>query len=664
MIKTKSVPPKERLQTPKKGLSQSKLPYIILIILTFCIYGNSIPHDYALDDIYCISGNSFTKKGIEGIPDLFSTHYFAGFFGEKEIALAGGRYRPLSLATFALEYELFGKNPAFSHFINVLLFTFLGLLIFKILSQFLPYNSTNKWFYQFPFIATLLFLVHPIHTEVVANIKGRDEILALLFSLLALKFTFDFLKKGKKLTAFFIFLTFFLALLSKENALVFLIIIPMSIYYFQPNTPTREYFKISITLVFSAIIFLILRQNAIGGLNPADSSELMDNPFLQATTSTKYATILYTFGIYFKLLIFPHPLTWDYYPYHIPLVNFSNPIVITSIIIYLAMIFLAIAGLKKRSVISYGVLFWMISFLPVSNLLFSIGSFMAERFMFIPSLGYVIIISWLITEILPKSSLFLKYKRFVLIAVFFVFISYSLKTISRNKVWKDDFTLYTTDVITSENSAKSNNIAGQHYAYKANQTTNTDKKKIFFELAISHLKKAVVIHPNYTDALFALGNVYYDYNKNIDSTFHFYYKILDREPCEIHVFNNSMKIINGLKDMNSRIFHLSKLSENCPANYQVNLQLGQLYGEFKQNPDSSIHYMEKALKLDSTQAIPYQYLGTCYYLKNNFSLAEKMFLKSLQFDSTNTTILSYLSFTLTQLGKKEEADFYEKKINK
>src|SRR3972149_7555568 len=160
-------------------------PVIILffIILSFLYYGNTLTHEYALDDAIVINQNLFTKNGISGIQDILSYDTFTGFFGKEKKLVEGGRYRPFSLITFAIEYEFFGLSPHISHFINIALYAFTAIMLFLVLSALFAGYRQKYRFLNIPFITTLIFIIHPVHTEVVANIKGRDEILALLAAL-------------------------------------------------------------------------------------------------------------------------------------------------------------------------------------------------------------------------------------------------------------------------------------------------------------------------------------------------------------------------------------------------------------------------------------------------------------------------------------------------
>ena len=622
--------------------------YLIILLLTFLLYGNTIPNDYALDDIYSISGNQYTKKGFEGINDLLTKNYFSGFYGDMDISLAGGRYRPLSLVTFAIEYEFFGENPHINHFINVLLFALTAMLLYLILLNILKKYKYREWWFSIPFIATLLYLFHPIHTEVVANIKGRDEILSLLGALLSLWLIWKYIESKKTRNLFFAFITFFLALMSKENAITFLLIIPLTVYFFSTKK-LKNYLKIFIPLVTATGLFFWIRYSIVGGIGGTPPTELMDNPFLHASFLEKYATIFYTFAIYLKLLIIPHPLSWDYYPYHIELVGPGNIVVILSLVFFIAIGVYAILKFNKKSIFSYCILFFFISFSIVSNLVFSIGAFMAERFMYIPSLAFCILIAFVLVE---KAGKIFKakaqHRKTILAILSIVFLLYAIKTISRNTDWKDDYTLYTHDVNVSKNSAKSNNIAGQHYAYKANHTKNAVERNENFHKAISLLRKSIEIHPEYMDAMFYLGNVYYDYNKNLDSTFYYYFKILELDSSESHVFDNTHKILNNNNDIDFKIDIYSKMFAYNKADYHLNYSLGQLLGEHKNNLDTAIYFMKNAIEIDPNKADAYKFLGTVYYIKKDFKKAVKIFERAVQLDPKDERMSNYLKYAQQQ----------------
>ncbi|HKK88495.1 MAG TPA: hypothetical protein VJ917_06570, partial [Saprospiraceae bacterium] len=156
----------------------------MLFALSLLLYLNTLRHGFVLDDAIVISENKFTQQGIDGWSGILTKDTFFGFFQKegKDQLVAGGRYRPLSLLFFSFVYEIAGNNPTIFHFFNLL---FYGILIVVLYQWLLDVFRKKKYRYWIASLSALIFTVHPVHTEVVANIKGMDELLALLFALLA-----------------------------------------------------------------------------------------------------------------------------------------------------------------------------------------------------------------------------------------------------------------------------------------------------------------------------------------------------------------------------------------------------------------------------------------------------------------------------------------------
>ena len=156
----------------------SKLHIYIIFIFALVVYANTLVNDYTQDDAIVLTDNMYTQQGFKGIPGLLTKDTFFGFFKKegKDKLVSGGRYRPLTPIIFAIEHQFFGNNPMASHFINIILFGILCVVLYKVLLLLFVEKEYKKIQYIIPFFAALLFLSHPIHTEAVANIKGRDEI--------------------------------------------------------------------------------------------------------------------------------------------------------------------------------------------------------------------------------------------------------------------------------------------------------------------------------------------------------------------------------------------------------------------------------------------------------------------------------------------------------
>ena len=501
-------------------------PVLLFFVVAFLIYGPSINYGYVLDDEIVITKNSFVQAGTEGLPDIFGNDSFLGYFQKKEdlYLLEGGRYRPLSLATFAIEISLFGPDrPDISHFINILLYALTTIFFWRIFLKLSTEDQKKSLIFSFPFVAALIWLFHPLHTECVANIKGRDEILALLGALAALWAPIKFLenKKTSWLVISGIFL--FLGLLAKENAITFLAIIPLTLWFFR-KVSVRSIFSLSIPLAIASFLFMIARYEALGYLIDHGKSvdNLMNDPFLGMNISEKYATIFYTLGWYLKLLFVPYPLTHDYYPYHVAKMQFSDISVILSIAIYLVLFSWALIKIKHKSIYAYSILFFLITLSIVSNLFVSVGTFMNERFLYMPSIGFAISVSYFLTntlkELIPSPGYYKKllYGISIVIASTFAWIS-----INRIKDWKDPLTLDSADIQVSGNSARANcffAVSLFNFRYVPIKADTAEKRKVLDSID-HYLDRAIAIYPDYESAWHMKSGVfggYYELDKDAD----------------------------------------------------------------------------------------------------------------------------------------------------
>jgi 4-amino-4-deoxy-L-arabinose transferase-like glycosyltransferase len=178
-----------------------------------------------------ITQNEFTKGGVDGLKKILHTDAFAGYLGEGKSLLSGGRYRPLTQWIFNLEYSAYGLNPKLWHIQNTLFFAIAMVLLY--LTLFKLFNITNPKLTNLAYISTLIAVVHPLNTEVVANIKSFDLLLSLLLSLTALFWSLSYYQNKKNIYLVGIFVSLFLGILAKETALTFLGVIPLSILFFR-----------------------------------------------------------------------------------------------------------------------------------------------------------------------------------------------------------------------------------------------------------------------------------------------------------------------------------------------------------------------------------------------------------------------------------------------
>jgi protein O-mannosyl-transferase len=639
---------KKKAELPGNKLLSNLWAALIFLIVSFILYGNTIGNKYCLDDAIVITKNKFTQEGLSGIKSIFSTESFTGFFGEEKALVSGARYRPLSIATFAIEKQFFGDLPEVSHFINIILYFLTGLLLFLILKRIILTDQTQTpWI---AFISTLLFLVHPVHTEVVANIKGRDELMALLLSLVSIYYILQFYKDSKVSKLVIAAVSFFLALLSKENAFFVFVLLPLLLYAAGYNT-FKKLIKPFPYLIGAALVYFIIRQGVTGDLIVVKSDELMNNSFLNASIAEKYATIMYTLGVYLKLLFFPHPLTYDYYPYHIPIVNWANGVVWLSLLLYIIMVFMAVFYFRKKIVVSLAIAFYLIPLAPVSNILFPIGVFMNERFLYISSVGFCIIAGFYVIKAYQHP----RTRGLIMFVLPVVFVLAGFKTIDRNRAWYNDYTLFNTDVKTSINSAKSNCSAGGVLMESSDTIADNTRKQQVLRQSVKYLQKSISIHPSYIDAWLLLGNTYFKLGNQFDSVVLCYSRILQISPQHQLAIQNLMAVNEHISDVDKKLQVLTIVLQYDPSNYLANYKLGQLYGREKGDLDKSIQFLTKASEINPAKQDAYIDLGVAYGLKKEFDKSASMLEKAATIDPNDPNILMNLGLTYQFLGEINKA---------
>ena len=696
-------------------------PYLAFAVLVFALYGNTLNHSYVCDDAVYISGNKFTQQGVKGIPDLCRYDMNYGIllshderltvdkFNEMMRAFAndGGnrRFRPLSYITFALEVEFFGKeitvpntnnqerfkgNAFVSHLINMLLYLFTACLLFSILRLLASMKKSSleegngmspseheKWYFSFPFIVTLLYLCHPIHTEIVANVKSRAEIMALLGALGALWFTLKYIDTNKYRTLLYSGLCLFGGLLSKENTIVFLAIIPLTLYYFTDSS--RRKLMISIVpLLVAIVVFFVIRIRVLGWAFTSEIyPDILNEPFVFATTSERLATIFVTLlNHYIRLLFFPHPMTYDYSPRHIEITGWSNPVALCSLLFYVSLGLYAVYGMiKKKDVCSYAIWLYLIPLSVVSNLFYRTGMFMNERFIYFSSIGFAMLTGWIIYKIpaLRRSS-----KRIAVAVLALTLGLYSAKTISRNRVWKDNFTLFTTDVITSKNGAMANNHAGQAYLKKVMYPDNSDeaqRKDEYCEKAAQYLLHAIQLDTQYIAAHENLGYLYFNCNRDVAQAIHYFTRLYQlqaqRINAKIDFHVEALNMIPALLNENKITSTPKAIIQSLDDLLNVRPDIGEawyvrgvIYGQRLNNIEMAIMNFERALSMDfhKTEEF-YVNIGVAYAKAENYSKSIQYLLKAEELGGNAPIIYYNLGVIYHRLGDSDKSDFYIRKLN-
>lgn len=545
------------------------IPALLLVLASIGLYSASGKYGYVLDDELIIWRNVYVQQGVAGIGKIFDSDSFMGFFQKKEelYKLEGGRYRPLSLVTFALEMDLFGAsrekvdqsvppgtknkntdrgrgNPQISHWINMVLYGLNGILLYAVLLALFP-AAGSKWWWSVPFVGAMLFVFHPMHSECVANIKGRDEIMALMGSLGALYANMKYFDTQKKSWLGASALFFLLGLLSKENTLTFLAVIPLTVWFFGKTSFSRAIWG-ALPLLLAALVFILMRYQALGYMldHGKITKDLMNDSFLGMSFAEKTATIFLTLGWYVKLLFYPIPLTHDYYPYHVPKVGWGDWRAWLPFVLYAGAIGWSMLNIRKRQVPAYAVLFFVLTLSIVSNLFVSVGAFMNERFAYMPSVAFGVLVAWFLVEKLPTilslPSTATMAVGALIVAAYLGFFAW--RTLIRVTDWENIFTLNSSAVRNSPNSARAQSFyTTAIYQEKYTKAKDDVEKAMWIDTMEVHVKKALEIYPEYGSAWVMYSNIAtarFDLDNNLDKLFQEWVYCLDRSPYNLMMRNN------------------------------------------------------------------------------------------------------------------------------
>ncbi len=632
---------KEESKVINQWLFNNKKSLIVILALSFVLYGNTIGHYYNMDDVFVVKNNEMVQKGIKAIPKILSSRYY-----ESEQAKFG--YRPFTKVVFAIEVSLFGTNSHISHFINILLYALLVFITLLWLKRIFGHETGII----FIWVALILWMFHPIHTEVVSSLKNREEILYLLFAIWSSILFMDYIEKGKIYKLLFAGLLFIVAYLSKQSAISFALILPAVFFFKYIKTINikkliKEKFteKVFLIRIAASVIFLwtlsYIMYKLPLWLFPPDDLELFsfENPLrYNQIWSARFSVAALTMIFYLRLLIFPHPLLFYYGLYTLPEVNLSSWIVWVSVAIHIVILIFCIANYSKNKYLLSGFIIYLVAIFPFSNYMMEINGIVADRFLNGPSLGFSIFITGVIfyffkipfslQSIKPISS----NAKLLLIGILLI---YGIKTISRNADWKDEITLFSHDIEYLDESVKANDILAQTIMDRIMHNNplqySFQQLKPSLDSVLRYYQRSLELFPKNPKALNNIANLYINFYNQPDKAQEYLLKAYEFKPDNFELnFNLGMSYEMQKNDSLAIKFYTKalKIEKKYPKLWQSIINF-----YFKKNiPDSAMFYATEMLKYDSLTDIPETSLGY-YYLINKdtvkaASLWEKAFAKN------------------------------------
>lgn len=582
-MKKKQSPSKEI----KQGMQSVWVIRIAIVLLSLLLYGQSIGYEYTLDDQVVFTNNETVLKGVKGVPQLFVENSFKGFAGGGALDKI---YRPFTLSTYAIEKSVAGINPELSHFINILLYVLCGLILFSNLR--LVFKQWPVWICG---AVSLLFIAHPIHTEVVCSVKSRDELLGMLLGFSAINFFIRGYSANDMKKLLLSALLFLLAFFSKESSLTLILIVPVAIF-FSTELDFKKLLKAMLPIAVAVVVFFVFRFIALQGTYIPDGNTSIALNVLNAANgfSEVLGTKLRILFLFLSKLLLPIPLSWDYSYNQVPVTSLFSPTALLTAVIYLGMLLVVIFRLKKKDAMAFGILFFLVTSSITNNFFIKLGTTFGERLLFVPSIGFLILIPGAIIYFLKDKVSELPAIQSVRMFFIVLLTGYSIVTFAYTPAWKNDIELARFGVRNSPDSYKTHAaLGGQLLQLSRFSTTPADSRNYLEEARICY-EKSLSILPSNFDAYYNLGlisGLMGDMRKSVDM----YKESLKYAPYFRNSLHNLGVIYTDLNQSDSALFYLNRI-DTLSRDYAMEyIPISFAYAQ-KKEFEKSKYYAEKGIK--------------------------------------------------------------------
>jgi len=438
---------------------------VLLLFVAVSVYANSLGNGFTFDDNWLIVENSVVTEG--RVADAFTAPYWRG-------ARPGtGNYRPLMLASFGLEWATFDGSALGFHAVSVLVHALVCLLVLALLTRFVSIPAA--------LLGALLFAVHPVHVEAVANVVGRAELYAAVAYLGACLLYLDAGGGRGPRSAWRLLgliALFVLALGGKEIAITLpgvLLVLELSrrskvdlLARLRAECPTY------VALTGTLAIYVLVRGAVIGAL----TGESPAAGLASLSLGERLLTALTVWPQYLRLMVFPLDLSADYAPGVFLVTTSLTAEVVVGAVLLLALVVGAWLLRARSPTLALGLAWFFVTVLPVSNLIVRSDVLLAERTLYLPSVGLALVLAGLAHEFVPSIPLPRRRALSGLVGV--VLLAMSVRTVTRNPTWLDTFTMLNT--LAVEHPESSLALRGRALGFE--RVGDMERARQAFELAL------------------------------------------------------------------------------------------------------------------------------------------------------------------------------------
>jgi protein O-mannosyl-transferase len=597
-----------------RGLSVpgvSSAAFLVLIcftLLAFLLYANSLENEFVFDDIPLIAKNHQIRQ-LGNIPELLGLGSLSSY------------YRPLRIVSYAIDYHFFKLNPQGYHISNILLHSITAWLVFLTL-----YSLSSN--YTIALAASVLFLVHPVQTDSVTYLAGRRDILSSLFYLLGF---YLFIRYRKKPTVFLlcaIFLSYALAVSSKEMAVtlpaICFVYDFLESYAALPETKTgaRNHLLKKIAVCIQQqwqrrIFFyynLLLGAAAFIYYKVAVMPPSLHPGYYGGTWARNFLTVSRIIMYYLKLMLFPIALNADYsynaFPVTAHLLDFKA----WASVLALCVIFWAgIKAFRYNRLLTFSLAWFFITLLPVCHII-PHHELMAEHYLYLPSIGL-----FFLAGISLYTWCWQKHRYIFFLVAGLLMVLFSMRTVDRNRDWENALTLWKKTVKTAPACARALSNLGVEY-YKIGE----------YDRARENYIKSLILKPDFPDPYHNLGNMLAD-KKMFDPAIKCYQKAfsLCRPGAGKEILNSCGIACRSQGDLYAAKWLFSLASKLDPPYAEARNNLGTVFlaeGNYAQALDE----LSMAVKIDPEVPEYHNNLGTVFRKTGIPAKAEQEFREAIR----------------------------------
>jgi protein O-mannosyl-transferase len=527
----------------------------LFLALTGLIYFNSLKNGFVFDDRHYIAEN-FLIKVLDGpgVWNMFSSFYVWD-------------YLPLTFLSWSFDYWLYGLNATGYHFSNTLLHFFNSLLVFQLVIKITRSGNSAFW-------ASLIFLVHPVQVESVAWISERKNLLSFFF--FALSFL-TYLRGGMRLLSLLLFL---LACLAKTSV----VILPLLLILYDISFTGKHLKNIFVDKV--PYLFVSLGISIVTLLSHSSGETLRDHP--DGNPINTVFSMMVVFKEYIIKILFPINLN-IWYPDQV-FKSFMESQILISIPMIVGYVWLIRWSYSNQRVMFFGLMWFLIALLPVSHII-PFPQMMADRFLYIPVIGLIIVLT-------SMASSFKWGKGSLAIAVILMF---SLLSINRNSVYKDDLHLWQDSVSKNSNHTRSMMFFGLSYWQKGDR-----------DQALKKLERARVLEPKNNKAILYSAHIHAEQEAWAEAE-SLYRELIQKNP-DMPRFYIHLAVFLGNRDrIKESLGLLNQVLERDP-NFGLAYYNRGVFLDRVGDSEGALRDYQKAVTLEPESA-HFQYVLGMFYMK-------------------------------------------------